>query len=489
MKKSFVRRHLFPFCNLVIVFFIVSGFTIVVYNDTRTYQDLTEQNIKCIVNLADLNIEKFIESTMSKPVTVSRTMANDSFLKTWISKETKYKDDNNYLKQLYNYLEAYRQKYGYSTVFCVSAQTGHYYYQNGLLKTISPENLNDIWFYNFIKSGQEHDLEINTCKENGNENTIFVNFRIENVDGTLLGVIGVGIPVIYLENQLRFYEQEYGLSICIINSSPVQTSFPGSTAHFITENDLENHTGISPAVLLNKAEDAQLQWFTINGTLKCLITRYNSTLGWHLIVEKDTASLRKVFREQIRKNIIFMLISLAACISVTTIVFIKYNQMVILNENRDELTGLFNRKLFLKQFPSFMRKHREKSKTLFMLDIDKFKLINDTYGHLFGNAVLEMIGEKLHRLINGQGMTARWGGDEFTGILALDLKASEDLLTELMNELKNEKKDARYRITVSVGLVTINQKNTIEEIFKQADTALYCSKENGRNRVTVCDVD
>ncbi|MCI1208614.1 MAG: sensor domain-containing diguanylate cyclase [Treponema sp.] len=488
MKKLFRLKHIFLFSNLAVVLFIISGFVCVVYKDTRSYQDLAEQHLKNIVTLADLNIEKFIENTMSRPVTVSKTMANDSFLKSWMQQESGH-TDKAYFEKLYNYLDAYREKYGYSTVFCISEATGRYYYQDGLNKTISRTDPHDIWYYSFIKSGQEYDLEVDTSEENNDRITIFVNFRVENADGRLLGVIGVGLQVNFLENLIRFYEDDYGLSIYIINSSNVQTSFTGKTDNFIGGEELQKLVGNTNPIQLDKSEKARVQWFTVDGSLKCLITSYNKTLGWYLIVEKDTATISNTFRERIRKNILFMLITLAACITVITFIFINYNQMIVISENKDEVTGLPNRKLFLKLLPPFIRKQKKQPLSLFMFDIDNFKTINDTYGHMFGNEILKMTGKALTSIMEDDGLAARWGGDEFIGVMALDCREAEKRLGRLQNELNSRTDDKRRNITFSAGLVPVNRKQGIDQTVGEADAALYCSKQNGRCRTTVYTPD
>jgi diguanylate cyclase (GGDEF)-like protein len=154
-------------------------------------------------------------------------------------------------------------------------------------------------------------------------------------------------------------------------------------------------------------------------------------------------------------------------------------------ENTDELTGLLNRKMFNKLYMDFLRRHREQKKTVFMMDIDSFKSINDTYGHLFGNAVLAMVGEKLRDAIKNRGMAARWGGDEFLGVLPLDVAEAEKIMRGFMDSLNGDEKAAPYRVTVSLGLAEFGGKLGVEQIIKMADEALYLSKENGRNKITV----
>jgi diguanylate cyclase (GGDEF)-like protein len=423
---------------------------------------------------------------MSSPVTVSKTMANDSFLKSWMQSEKKYRNDTGYLQKLYNYLSAYREKYGYSTVFCISSATGRYYYQDGLNKIVSPGDPHDVWYYNFVGSGQEYDLEVDTNQADRNSITIFVNFRIESSDGTLLGVIGVAQQIDSLENLIRFYENNYDLSVYILNTSTVRTSFSGDSEIFVNRAEIKELFGDSNTVILNKTGDSGLQWFTKAGKLKCVITKYNSTLGWYLIVEKDTATISSAFTERIRHNIFFMLITLCACIAVTTIVLFEYNQLVIRDENRDDVTGLSGRKIFIRQSSGYIRRHTNKPLTLFMLDIDNFKKINDTYGHIFGNAVLGTVGKSLKKVTGDCGVAARWGGDEFIGILNLETDESKQLLTRFMSELKKSRQDDRYSVTLSIGIVKINQGESFDQIIESADTALYCSKKNGRDQITIC---
>jgi diguanylate cyclase (GGDEF)-like protein len=199
----------------------------------------------------------------------------------------------------------------------------------------------------------------------------------------------------------------------------------------------------------------------------------------------ETNSISSAFQERIKTNILFMLIALVACILVTTVVFINYNQRIVAMENLDELTGLSNRKLFAKQYLSFIRKHREQAKTLFMFDIDNFKDVNDTYGHMYGNTVLAKVGDALRSAIDGYGFAARWGGDEFLGILSVKSDEACQILSQFMDTLKNAEHEG-FCITVSIGILEINEKLSMEQLIKKVDEAMYHSKENGRNRITIC---
>jgi diguanylate cyclase (GGDEF) domain len=479
-----MKKHMLLISNMIIILSIVAGFTIIVYRDTKSYQQLAEKHLENIISLADTDISNHIENSMSKPVMVSKTMANDEFLKSWLLKEPERAGDDTYLEQLYSYLKAYQVKYDYTTVFCVSAQTGNYYYQDGLNKTISKDDDHDVWYYNFIASGHEYDLEVDTNEANNNNITVFVNFRVEGDDGNLLGVIGVGLQASFIENTIHSYEKNYDLLVYIINVGGAENSFTSGTDIFVSQDKLAEYTGIKDKIKMNNSGDSEIQWFTSGGERKCLITKYDETLGWYLVLKMETNSISSSFHERIKSNVLFMLVSLMVCIIVTTIVFFNYNKRMVTIENTDELTGLSNRKLFSEQYLAFMRKHREQKKTLFMLDIDHFKEVNDMHGHLFGNAVLAMVADELRNAIKGYGIAARWGGDEFIGILAVEPGEARRILNQFMNAVKNEEKDGS--VTVSVGIIEINEKLSMEQIIKKADEVLYCSKKSGRDRITFC---
>jgi diguanylate cyclase (GGDEF)-like protein len=479
-----MKKHMLLISNMIIILSIVAGFTVIVYKDTKSYQQLAEKHLENIINLADIDISNHIENSMNKPVMVSKTMANDEFLKSWLSKEPESALNDAYLEHLYSYLKAYQVKYDYTTVFCVSAQTGNYYYQDGLNKTISKYDGHDVWYYNFIASGHEYDLQVDTNEANNNNLAVFVNFRVEGDDGRLLGVIGVGLQASFIEDTIRSYEKDYGLSVYIVNLGGAENSFTGDTDIFVSQDNLSAYTGINEEIEMKKSGMSEMQWFTSDGERKCLITKYDETLGWYLVLEMETNSISSSFQERMKSNILFMLVSLTVCIAVITTVFANYNKRMVTMENTDELTGLPNRKLFSKQYLAFIRKHREQKKTLFMLDIDHFKEVNDMHGHMFGNVVLAMVAAELRSATSTYGIAARWGGDEFIGILAAEPEESRLILRQFMEALKSGKKDDGYSATVSIGIIEINEKFGMEHMIKKADEVLYCSKENGRDQIT-----
>lgn len=158
--------------------------------------------------------------------------------------------------------------------------------------------------------------------------------------------------------------------------------------------------------------------------------------------------------------------------------------------HRDALTGLGNRALLEMKLASALREYQEYGVpfgVLFM-DIDRFKSINDTYGHQAGDAVLKNLSKNLSRHLRNTDVCGRWGGEEFVAILhnvdeSNILKIAGKLLAMIANSTTTIE-DIKLSATVSIGATVIRETDTRESIIQRADALMYQSKQAGRNRVT-----
>ena len=159
----------------------------------------------------------------------------------------------------------------------------------------------------------------------------------------------------------------------------------------------------------------------------------------------------------------------------------------------DPLTGIYNRRYLedsLKRIAHSLKRYGDVLSVM-MIDIDYFKLFNDTYGHGEGDICLKAIAEALNdTLLRPDDFVARYGGEEFTVILPYtDERGSrfiaEKMLKNVMElNIPHEKSDAAPHVTLSIGAATGDVKDiqTGLEYIKCADEALYISKNSGRNR-------
>ncbi len=155
--------------------------------------------------------------------------------------------------------------------------------------------------------------------------------------------------------------------------------------------------------------------------------------------------------------------------------------------NRDPLTGLFNRRGFEAQ--TRLRRTGDASGTLLVLDIDHFKVVNDTHGHAEGDRLLTELGTLLTHLIPAGRPMARWGGEEFVVYLHGHDVASARVVAETVRAAVQHTLPGHVAITVSIGVALWPSGETLHHAFLHADEALYAAKREGRNRVRLADPD
>ena len=162
--------------------------------------------------------------------------------------------------------------------------------------------------------------------------------------------------------------------------------------------------------------------------------------------------------------------------------------------SHDELTGLINRRAFEDRLSRVLktRDDDESEHALCYLDLDRFKLINDTCGHVAGDQLLRELGSLLKRKVRRRDSLARLGGDEF-GLLmehcGLDqAQRVAELLREAIVEFRFKWDEQLHQIGVSVGLVSIRgDMRSVTDVLSAADAACYSAKDKGRNRIEVYD--
>jgi two-component system cell cycle response regulator len=152
----------------------------------------------------------------------------------------------------------------------------------------------------------------------------------------------------------------------------------------------------------------------------------------------------------------------------------------------DSLTGLRNRRYVMRHLEGLLRSG---GATLLLIDVDRFKSVNDTYGHAFGDAVLREVAERLRLHLRAVDVVARFGGEEFVVAMAPQPADDAGMVAERLRLSVCEQPirvgDRALGVSISIGVAVAVPDCTVDQLAATADIALYRAKANGRNRVEI----
>jgi diguanylate cyclase (GGDEF)-like protein len=199
-----------------------------------------------------------------------------------------------------------------------------------------------------------------------------------------------------------------------------------------------------------------------------------------------------------RINVVHILLTVTIVLIVTGFSFVINNIInkheVTINHisNHDELTGMPNRQYFEEKLASAItRAGRGKKSFIAFFDIDDFKIINDHYGHNFGDKVLVDLSKHLSKNVRNTDTIARFGGDEFILLIEQDeinkAKIIAERLRVFIDQYNIDIDNINFKFRVSMGLVEIEPDETVNEILARADRAMYMAKENGKDQLVVLE--
>ena len=213
------------------------------------------------------------------------------------------------------------------------------------------------------------------------------------------------------------------------------------------------------------------------------------------VLEIPQASLRNL--EDIEDEVRECLAELNFSLHAESLSAARQQQALMRLATTDPLTKVANRAAFDAQFASELERSQRTSVpfSIFMIDVDQFKSLNDTYGHQAGDRVLFAVASVLQGAIRKVDFLARYGGDEFVilapGASGDDARRLAERLRETVQSLNILWDDHSLHVTVSIGVGIVTQVNatqTASRILARADERLYAAKQAGRNCVEVCDL-
>ena len=477
-----VRVKLITALSLILVTAFIS-LSLFNYNESR--KKIREDIVNSSLPLTRDNIYSEIQTVLMRPLFVSSLMASDTFLMDWAS------DGEHDLGKIKRYLKEIQDRYGFFSSFFVSAKTGKYYYSGGVLKTVSKQNEHDVWYYDFLRSGEQHDLDVDSNEAADNILTVFINHRLVNESGALLGVTGVGLKMGDVSRLLKLFSEKYGKTIFLVDGNGlVQVHHKVGLIEQINLRHMPGHAKIATQVLNTSSEPSTYE-FEFNGDRIFLTARYIPELEWILIVEQNETVLLDAARHNLVRTIIVGGLATLFIVILSILVVNHFQLRLEKQAETDELTGLGNRRSFERYFESTVVASTKANRPLsiILLDIDGFKLVNDICGHLEGDRILKQISGIVSSSVRGGDFCSRWGGDEFLLLVDGGIDIAFDIAQRIRKGVANAAEDnfilneSGLEITVSCGVAQYSGEDTLDTLIARADKAMYASKTQGKDMV------
>ncbi len=416
-----------------------------------------------------------IENEFDKPIHAAKTMACDVFLRDYVKKE-KNIPQKTFSDKMGEYLRAIRDSNNWAGAYFSSAATWNYYTVDGFGKVIDPQkDAYDLWYTNFIESGEDYDLDVAFDQLNNDIWTVFIDKRMEDVDGTLLGVCTVGVEIESIVDLIRQLEEENGVDIYFTDEEGnVQVEAGGKEGKSFT---------LDVNLLVDK--EYRHAYESKDGYV---ISQYIPALNWHLVVRNNQS-----MNQQAVSRLIYLAVGMAVfLISALLLFFIissaRAREKLHDEAEKDNLTQLLNRAGVQQRIRGWMqtKESAERGAALFIIDVDNFKVVNDTLGHAEGDKALVQTARNLRSIFREDDVIGRIGGDEFMvfcpGMRNETTIKEKARMLNLGGQQDIIRAAGSVHLTLSIGVAIYpDHSEEYEQLFRQADRALYEAKESGKN--------
>lgn len=464
----------------ILAILLIGGFSATSFiSYYAAYDSLVFQIEETTLPLTSDNIYSEIQRDLLNPLFISSLMAQDTFVRDWTI--------NGEVEKILivKYLSEIQTEYNAVTSFFVSEKTKNYYHPSGLLKKVSKGDPQDNWYFHFREMNDQYEINVDTDTADPNTLNIFINYKVYDYSGNFIGVTGVGLAVNLVKEMIKTYQTRYGRRVYFINSEGFITL--DSLDNTVSDN-IKQKPGIGNIAEKILTSSVYKGTYDKPGQTVYLNSRFVPEFGWYLVVELtgDQAAIN------IQKTLLFnLIVSLIISLIILFLAYLtigRYQKKLEQMASTDELTGAANRQVFDMICEQTLKSSRRRKEPLsaILFDLDKFKIINDEYGHQAGDHVLTSFADTVREEIRESDIFCRWGGDEFFLILSdCDIIQAKIIAEKIRKHLNNRSisyKEQKINLTTSMGVTEMSLRDDCESFFKRIDEALYEAKEKGRNR-------
>jgi diguanylate cyclase (GGDEF)-like protein len=424
-----------------------------------------------------------INSEIIRPLTVSKYMASDPFLLDYIEQETIDRD------VIFNYITSVSNQFNALSFIAIEK---HLLLIDSNNKTTSLSSKGAEW-YDRLKAIDKTEFTDFGDAENPH---LFFDVKMFNKQQDFLGFIGLAIDLDYFANNFAKFKTDYGFELYFVDSNNDVTLSSEQIMQTMSHHRKDVVTNINQLHWYQQyrskyqANDKKQYVFEHSSGELIISQMPLKELNWRVFIIAPPIADQSVYWQLFIQNlVIFLLVSLALYY-LFSLCMSKFRSDLIKDSKTDYLTQLPNRSFIHWKYSQLNGKYEQMS--VVIADIDNFKILNDTYGHLFGDDVLKIIATKLSENLRTNDLAGRWGGEEFILILP-DTTAQQ--AQEIINRIRKNiaqipftpsSTSSKFNVTVSFGISESNLKGIpLEKTLAKADQALYSAKTNGKNQVVV----
>jgi len=428
------------------------------------------------------NIYSGLQKDILYPVFISAMMAQDPQVRAWIAHPSPNPEP------MLAYVNGIKSKYNTVASFLASDMSRRLYHTYGPPDELIEGRPIDAWFFRLkgmVSAQYETNVDIET--QYTGQPTLFINHRVLDNDGKFIGVTGVSITLDAMNQVLARYQARFGRTIYFVNGEG-KVLLSGAVLHE-RERLLASRAGmkdIAPAILNRSTVPTSLAYS--NGKSDVLVnSRYIPELDWYLVVEQNVsgniAPLTRIFAINFGISFGVTLLMLA----VTLLTVHRFQRRLQKMATTDALTGLLNRQALAVLFrqTTLVSKRSGRPLSAILFDIDHFKAVNDTFGHMVGDSVIRQVAAITLDVVRESDLVTRWGGEEYL-VLLNDCKLSQAVAIAENLRLRVAEHDFqlpsdKVGVTISLGVAQYHDSESETSFLARTDDALYGAKNSGRN--------
>ena len=311
------------------------GFLLTAILGYRANYSSATRDIENLSMLVSEDIYHQQSAIFAKPVSASRTMADDVFLKDLLEREGVYLDESAFANEVARYLSPYHERYGYDSVFLVSASSSRYYSFEGYDRTLEADDPENEWYFKAIESRADYLLEVDNDQVSNDAITVFVNCRVVSERGTLLGLVGVGLRTDELQSVLAEYGDTFGADVYLVGKDgtiELSRDYVGYDKKNLF--DLYPCSDEVRSRVLSRGGSGESEGFWIDAyggdsVASYMVVRYLPDLDWHLVVERDTGTLVADLRQRFVESAVIIAVIAAVILGVITHAIGSFNTRIV----------------------------------------------------------------------------------------------------------------------------------------------------------------